>query len=437
MPEIEKPKVGAIIKLTIDRLSIGGRGVGRFGPWVVFIPETIAGEEVEAKISKVKKNYLEAQLLGVLRRSEFRIEPPCPIAGKCGGCGWQHIEYSEQLRQKFLLVKEAMTKFSGLGEEEIGNLVQKVIPSPSEFRYRNRIQVHVSGERIGYHARGTNNLIEIKDCLIAEEGLSARLKTLGVELMQSRDRRSSVFTKQNRQRRIELFRTEQGIVDWREESGSFGREAGEQGTTSLFEGNLFSQVNQGQNLRLIAYVTELCRSLVVESGLTKIYDLYSGNGNFTFPILEALSIQAVAVEINQKSTEIANSKSLQKGMGDRLEIQCSDVAEFLASNAIHKEEFVLLDPPRTGCDPKVLSSLLGWDGWGDNDRSDEDMISKNKGSKGSTGPGAIVYVSCHPVTLARDLKILLGDGKYRVRSLQPFDMFPQTDHVEVVAVLVR
>jgi 23S rRNA (uracil1939-C5)-methyltransferase len=391
MNESSRLRPGSRLTVQVDRLAVGGKGVCRHEGLVIFVPDVIPGEKIEIEITRAKKNFAEARLVEIVEVSPQRVTPPCEYVGQCGGCSWQHIAYDEQLRWKKEMVAEALAKFSGFPANTIRDLVADILPSPQAFRYRNRIQVHLDQNRVGFHQRGSHRLIEIKDCLIADETLTRLFN----ELRSERHSKAS---------RLELFMSESG-------------KAAIRGTEGSEDETAFAQVNTAQNDVLIRYVE---KAFVTEGADTvtdlKIFDLYAGNGNFTFPLAVRFSqAEVTSVELNHRSVETARKIAAKKFAGQpprRLRIEEADVAVFLSCIGDLNDAFVLLDPPRTGCAPEVMRALV------------------------SAVPRAIVYVSCHPVTLGRDLHFLSEAG-YELVSIQPVDMFPQTDHVETVVVARR
>jgi 23S rRNA (uracil1939-C5)-methyltransferase len=392
---------GTRFQLKIDRLSVGGRGVGRHEGIVVFVADVIAGESVEVELTKVKKNFAEAKLLEVRNPSPWRVKPPCPYVGTCGGCSWQHIAYEEQLRTKRELVIESLTKFSGFDVSAPG-LVGETVPSPLQFRYRNRVQVHLERGAVGFHQRSSNRIVPIVDCLITDERLCALFSEL----------RSPTWARKA-DHRVELFLSER-------------LQASIRGTEGAEDETAFSQVNSGQNEHLIDYVLNRFRESVEtlkeaeasvpsrdEGRALHILDLYAGNGNFTLPLARAFPQASIgSAELNPRSVKQARERAQAEFPGRTLDIEEADVADTVAHHPAIGETIVLLDPPRVGCAPEVMAALA------------------------EARPPVVIYVSCHPVTLARDLKAL-ANGTYRIASVQPFDMFPQTDHVETVVVMHR
>lgn len=389
---------GDRLNVHVDRLSVGGRGVARHQGLVIFIDLAAPDEDVEIELSNVKKNFAEARLIRVIKTSPHRVTPPCPVAGVCGGCNWQQVSYPEQLKQKRALVIESLRKFSGFALSE--QQVAEVVASPNEFRYRNRIQLHHSGPRAGFHKRGSHEIVDIDDCPITEKKIACEIPRIKKEFVH------------RKAGRIELYLSQDGEFSVRDLSSTDERAADNQNLDEV--GPAFAQVNTAQNIRLIDFVIERLKISVDRSRPAKIYDLYAGSGNFTFPLARALpELPLIAVELNKESVERATAVIERdfKHHRDICFVQ-SDVGAYLAGHSLGNEivsqaSAVLLDPPRTGCGPEVMASLA------------------------SARPQEIVYVSCHPVTLSRDLQALSQCG-YGVEVIQPFDMFPQTDHVETV-----
>ena len=158
-----KIRVGQEIDVEINDIGFGGRGVGRIDGVACFVPGVIEKEKVRVKIAKVKSRMMEAWLLEVLEPSPYRIEPPCPVFLKCGGCSYQHIDYSHQLQIKETQLREALRRLGGLSEPP----VKPMIASPEPYGYRNRIAVHVRDGNVGFYAEGSNRVIPVKKCLIA------------------------------------------------------------------------------------------------------------------------------------------------------------------------------------------------------------------------------------------------------------------------------
>lgn len=392
---------GQTIQVTIDRLSVGGRGVGRFESFVVFVPDTAPGERVEVEITFVKKSFSEGRLIKVLDRSSSRVKPPCPVAGICGGCNWQHLNYPTQILWKRELVRESLRKFSGF-DVSSEDRVQPVISSPDEFRYRNRVQFHHENGKLGFFQRGSHRIVDIQDCPITETAITTLIPEF----------RSRFHGKPAG--RFEAYISEEGPVHLRgpglnEKSEQDDSDQDEQGGLSFS----FSQVNTKQNTQLVQAVVAIFKELGKSHSEPQVFDLYSGAGNFSFPLLEALpNATLTAVELNSQSVQRGRAQSALKYPNRDVRWFANDVLTFLNQNKLPEGSLVLIDPPRTGCDPDVMRQLA------------------------SSKISYLVYVSCHPVTLARDLAFLREAG-FGLDRVQPFDMFPQTDHVETLVLLSR
>lgn len=376
-------KAGSQIKVKVEKLAIGGAGVARHEGLVVFIPQAAPNEELLVELTLVKKNFSEARILEILSPSPFRRTPPCPVANVCGGCNWQHIDEAEQLRQKELLVLETIKKFNRDLEFEYLP-IQK---SPRSLRYRNRIQPKYANDNFGFFARNSHAIVPITDCPITETTLTDRFAEVKKWI---RDQKKPGLQK------LEMYISEDNEVRY--------------GLISDDDDGIgFSQVNRFQNVDLIQTVLDWTRG----DDYPHIWDFYSGAGNFTFPLAEAwTSASVTGVELNPKLVERGRAKSRDS----RIEFIKSDVESFLLKTKPKPQDLVILDPPRAGASEPIMRALL------------EARARK------------IIYISCHPVSLARDLQWFFAHAqkmgiKAQLTRVQAFEMFPQTDHVETVVEL--
>ncbi len=345
--------------------------MGRVDGIVVFVAGAAPQERVRARVLSRKARFIEAEVVEVLQPSTARREPPCPIANQCGGCSWQHVTYSEQLKQK-----------QGILESSLRGLIKyrpfEILPmlgAPAEFNYRNRIQVHVEGSRLGFFAKGSHRLVETRECAISEPLINERLAALNAADLAGA-------------RRIELALDElTGQVVLRRDRDP--------------QAALFGQVNRLQNEVLLKLVLS-----AIAGRPSWMLDLYAGSGNISIPLSAAFPDTPVhAVELSRESVQIGKAKGIAG-----IEWSAQDVAEFLRGFKCPKGEgCVVLDPPRPGCDVAVIQSLK------------------------RLSPKQIVYVSCNPSTFARDAERLIQDGQYSVATVQGLDMFPQTEHIELIA----
>lgn len=363
---------GVRVSVKIEKITPGGgRGLARYEGLVIFVPFSAPLDQLEVEIVKRHKSYAEAKIISIEKESPIRIKPHCPYFEKCGGCNLQmmSVEAQEKSKQSFLIDMATALKV------EKG----RVLPlegSPKSLRYRNRIQLHQKGKEVGYHQKKSNKIINIEDCLIADESLTKKIEEL---------------KKENSTQRLELaLNTENQVVV---------RKKGSKNPKDLF----FSQVNEGVNQKIIQSLTEKFKGLNPKP--TSILDLYAGSGNLSNTLSETLgSFQVVAVELSSEA--VKKGKKLQS----KTKFECASVSDFLVANT-HKFDLVIIDPPREG--------LKG---------VDFKQIFKTQAQN-------IFYLSCNISTLSRDLENFSED--YEVKSLQGFDMFPQTDHLEVLAHLVK
>lgn len=361
------------LTLKIDSLSyFGGRGVGRHEGVVVFVPGGVPGDLVEVQITGEKPRFLEGEILKVIEPSPHRREAPCPVFGKCGGCSWQHVDYSVQIAQKEKILADSLKKIAK--SRAIPWL--PFVPAPNEFHYRNRIQLHFRNGQAGFFAKRTRDLVPIDKCWIAEQKLNDKLANLS-----EFERKSS---------RLELaVQPDGGVVVMAEKRDP--------------EEALFSQVNTAQNENLI-------RNLLgeIKTEPRWIVDLYAGAGNLTFPLAQRFpSLSVTAVELSASSV----AQGRRRMHGERIDWRTGDAARVMRDfQAPAGAGLVVLDPPRIGASREMIATVVKWK------------------------PKQILYVSCNPTTFARDAELFLESG-FVLESVRGLDMFPQTEHVELIASL--
>jgi tRNA/tmRNA/rRNA uracil-C5-methylase (TrmA/RlmC/RlmD family) len=370
-------QIGARLGLTIDDIAFGGEGVGRVNDFVVFVPFVLVGEVVEIEITEVKKQFARAKLLRVEKPSTERVEPACRYFGKCGGCQYQHIEYTAQLRLK---QKQIADLFERVGKFS-PDLVAAVIPCPQPFGYRNRIMVRSQWNKpeqklnIGF-VRGDCGLVEdIEECKIAEPALNEQLQHVRAHPPPRGGLKVVLRTQPE---------------NWDVPPDSF------------FQNNFF----------LLPKLVETVREFLSAGGSRHLVDLYCGVGFLGIELADAVE-SFIGVEYDQRAIQSArrNAAARKIGNGEFFAKAVEDVLPELSKQFSPPITTVLLDPPRKGCLPQTLKMLR------------------------EAGPAQIIYVSCHPATMARDLNILCADGVFDLARVQPLDMFPQTQHVECVADL--
>lgn len=370
----------------IEKMAVGGDGVARIQykdkKLVVFVSKSAPKDILKIKIIQAEKNFLLASIIEVVTPGPSRRTPPCEYALTCGGCSWQQISDEEQLIQKESLLAELFQKFLPLVSYKLLPTVQ----SPKVFDYRNRIQLKSQNGALGYFADKSHELVDINYCLIAEKRISDEIPKLKTSLKTS-DQLIKYELKINQN---DLF-----------EVGKIGQKG---------EGLSFSQVNTSLNQLLVNSVLELTKKTSAKA----ITELYAGSGNFSFAIVKDNPTALLeAVEMNPDLTVAATKTLAQLGLQKKLTFFTSDCDLFVKRRSV-SSELVLLDPPRAGCSDIVLEKIA------------------------AQFPENIIYISCHPVSLVRDLqKLGVDKDKYKIEHLQIFNMFPQTDHFETLVWLTK
>jgi 23S rRNA (uracil1939-C5)-methyltransferase len=360
-------------ELKIEDVAFGGKGVARDVGKAVFIPFTIDGERVTAKIVREKKQFAEAELVEVLEPSAERVAAPCPYFGRCGGCSYQHISYNHQLELKARQVEQAMRRIGKMPEPPI----RPIVPSPLPYGYRNRITVHAQDEIVGFYRRDVHELMDIAQCPIAMPEVNDALAQL------------------------RATRPRDGHYSLRAHSGP----------------RVFAQTNDAVADALADFIATILSS---ETGL--LVDAFCGAGFFTkrfAPQFERVigidwdrfAIDAARKDARPNETYIAGDVAIELEKASRngafqtadKENQRSGERRSLMSYAL------IVDPPATGLTPELRRVIL------------------------DSSPRTMIYVSCNPPTLARDLAEL--QQRFAIVSITPFDMFPQTAEIEVAVHL--
>lgn len=418
--------------LTVEKIVNGGAGLAYHKGRVVFIPHTAVGDRVLCRIVKEKKHYLEAVLVELLEPGARRRVPPCPVAGSCGGCQWQHIDYREQCRWKEELFRDTLVRQCGVDREAVGSLVA----APNEWFYRSRVQVKchdtAAGFITGFYRPKSRFVIAVDECRIIDPSLNRlllRLRSLfdgspfasripQIDLAIDDRLHCAATVHYLGDDRTGLVRLLSGAcldADLLIQTGTKsslevvqGRgvlriQVGEPVSRLDYSVGSFAQINLEQNRRLVDNVVAAASLSHGDS----VVDLYCGMGNFTIPLARS-GAAVVGIEESAASIARAIDNARLNNVQCRFICGCA-ISEYRQLATRKRVDLLLLDPPRAGAF-EVMK-----------------MVVENP-------PRRIIYVSCDPQTLARDLKPLLHSG-YRLVSSQPFDLFPQTYHCESVTVL--
>ena len=450
------------VTLTIDRLGYRAEGVARHEGFTVFVVGALPGEVVKANIVSVQKSFATAHVIDFLSSSAQRVTPACPVYEACGGCQLQHASYPLQVAMKEQTVIDSLTRIGKWEEQDVRSSMTPLRKMEDPWRYRNKVTLAVANvaERLitGYVKEGTHDVIEAPECLIRPVSfdrlsafLTAQFEGFGFTPYEEESRSGDLrqwIVRENQEgelmvvlvmtslpenklltlcRRADAFCRQQGY-----RLGSVVVHVAPPGTKTIWarEGKVlwgkaflnetigdlkfrlssrsFMQVNERQ-MRVL-YEEALQAAQLTEHD--HVWDLYCGIGTIT--LLAAQHAKHVTgIEVVEEAVADAKENAKRNGLTN-VTFLAGD-AEKLVTDRLEngdRPDVVLLDPPRAGCDRTVLEGIL------------------------RAAPQRIVYVSCNPATLARDLRIL-ADGGYALRSIVPVDMFPQTSHVEMVVLITR
>jgi len=362
-----------IVDLKIEDVAFGGKGVGRENGKAVFVPFTIDGEMISAQITREKKQFAEAEVVDLQERSPHRVNPECPYFGRCGGCSYQHIDYEHQLAIKWRQVRDVLQRIGKFKDIPM----RPIIPSPISYAYRNRITVHAQNGVIGFFRRDSHRLIDIERCPISLDEVNQALTEL-----RTRAPRDGHYT-------------------LRAQSGP----------------RVFSQANDAVANALRDLIARL---LPGDQGL--LIDAYCGAGFFAKRLLEKFE-RIIGIDWDKFAIAAAMENATGKEnyiVGD-VDVELKrllqiDGVEAAVSAAIRggiagdtPATTVIVDPPATGLTENVRQALI------------------------DAAPATLIYVSCNPPTLARDLREM--EQKFTIESVTPLDMFPQTAEIEVAVHL--
>ena len=372
-------QVGSRHIVTIQDIAFGGEGVGRIGEFVVFVPFVALGESVEVELTEVKKRFGRAKLLRVITPSVDRVEPLCQYFGDCGGCQYQHIAYPAQLAIKHKQIRDLFQRMADLNPD----LVQPVVPCLQEYGYRNRIMIRSQwdktkqGLNIGFIRADNRLVVDIQECKISEPELSRQIQ----RVRENPPPKGGIKV----------------VLRIAPENWAVPRD-------SFFQNNFI----------LLPKLVEGVRDCLRANGAKYLIDVYCGVGFFALENADLVE-RFIGVELDRPAIQAARQNAKNRGVqnGEFVDGRAEEILPRLLEQFPANDTVVILDPPRTGCPPESIELLR------------------------QIRPKQIVYVSCHPATLARDLKLFSEGGLYKVERVTPYDMFPQTQHVECVANLIR
>ncbi|MFC7373612.1 23S rRNA (uracil(1939)-C(5))-methyltransferase RlmD [Fictibacillus iocasae] len=449
-------EVGQTIPLTIKRLGINGEGVGFFKKTVVFVPGALPGEEITAVITKVFPNRAEANVKKLRKASKDRITPPCPIYEECGGCQLQHLSYAAQLREKQDIVRQAFERYTKISPDKLP--LKETIGMENPWDYRNKSSFQAgreNGEVIaGLYSGNSHKLVDIEACLVQHPDtnkvtneVKRILKDLNIPMHPDKAKRAAVRTivvrTAFRSNGLQLALVTSGehllkkdlfVAEMKKRLPivtSIVQNVNDQKTSLIFgdttlplsgsetikeklgelsfelSARAFFQLNPKQTVVLYDEVKKQAKL----TGKEKIVDAYCGSGTIGL-WLAPFAKEIRGMDVIEESIKNARENAENHGFTQAL-FETGKAEKWLPKwlNEGWKPDVVVVDPPRTGCDQQFLSTVL------------------------KIKPKRMVYVSCNPSTLAKDVHMLINGG-FALEEITPVDMFPQTSHIETVCTLV-
>ena len=431
---------------TMEITGVGekGEGIGRVDGFAVFVPYALVGEVVEVLIVKVQKSYAFGKINAIIKPSPYRITPKCPVFYKCGGCDYHHCTYELELKNKKQKVKDCIERIGGL------DIAVEDVLGSTKMHYRNKSQFPVTPDGIGFYAQRSHRVVTADNCLIQNEKANRVIEIVGdfmrdfhvkpYDEATGRGVVRHIFTRctltgqtmvcivtatkdlKNSDSLVSMLKSEFGEdvsviqnINSKNTNVILGKENillnGNEVVTDKI-GDLYFEISPHSFFQINPEQTKVLYDKVVElgefDGTERVLDLYCGIGTIGLYVSKHVE-SVVGVECVAPAIENAKKNAVLNGIKN---------AEFYVGNAEDMAEkfpdsdVIIIDPPRKGCDPKLLETI------------------------NEISPKKIIYVSCNPATLARDLKILDGYG-YNADMVYPVDMFPRTGHVESVAMLQK
>ena len=440
---------GDVLEFTIESVGMDGEGVAKQDGMVIFVPFTLVGEIVKCEITFVKKSFAKAKVIKLLKASEHRVNPICPHFRKCGGCDMQHINYQRQLEIKKENIINCFKKYAGLDVN-----INEVVPSKDIFYYRNKAQFPLFERNgkvcLGFYKEKTHDFVEIEKCFLLDSWCD---KITTAFLKVANDLKLTCYNEKTHKgllrhlvlRKLNNIVSITIVVNSKKfnYTENFVKELSKIGIkfslyvsynterTNLIMSNanilygdkdiqteilkIKTFVNPMSFMQINDYIRDMIytkvKDLVFESKSKIVVDSYSGVGVLS-NIIASIADKVYGIEIVPQAVTNANQLAKTNGFDKKIINICGDSAVELPKLAeqLNNQDFItILDPPRKGCDQKVLEGLL------------------------KAKPSKIIYISCNPATLARDVALLKQN--YKITLLEPYDMFPNTSHIETLVCL--
>lgn len=404
----------------IERLDHQGRGITYINGKIAFVKDTLPGEEIELKIIKENSKLIEAEPTSFLKESQLRVKELCPYYKECGGCNLLHMSYEEQIKYKQSKIVDVMKKYADINSE----VIKQIVPCDRQFHYRNKVTLKVK-EKLGYFKEKTYELIPIEKCLLVNDKINEIIKILNgyTDLSNIKEVVIKSFTDKETMLIIYLQEDEinENLLDYlsRHVDNIIVYDNNKKMIKRIGKGNIiaklkekqfkigansFFQVNMDQTLKIYDKIADYLSKIEDST----VLDLYCGVGSIGLYSVSNYA-KLIGVEIVPEAIENAKTNAELNSMGNTKFLVGDTKTILMHSN--YKADTIIVDPPRAGLDKSVI----------------EDIKKIN--------PNMLIYLSCDPITLARDLKLL--SDLYDVEELIPYDMFPNTHHVETLVKLTK
>ena len=396
--------------IEITSLDHNGRGLGKLNNKIVFVENCLPGEIVDLRIIKEKKNFIEAEVKNIIKKSKNRIDSPCPYFDTCGGCDLLHMSYDDQIKFKQNKIENIISKYLNTKIK-----INDIVKSDDNFYYRNKTTFQVK-EKIGFYKNKTYEIVPIKKCLISNKTINSTIKYLEQLDLQNINKITCratdnelmiILETNNLNLNIDILKEIATSIYMKTNKG-YKLVYGNKYITNLLNKykylvspESFFQINENICLKLYSKIKEY----VGEN--KNVLDLYCGTGSIGIFVSENNNV--LGIEINDSAIKDA-IKNIELNNLKNIEFICGESGNTL-NNIKFNPDAIIVDPPRSGLSKETIDNILKFN------------------------PDTLIYVSCDPMTLVRDLNLL--NNKYNIVELTPYDMFPNTKHVECLVLLKK
>ena len=371
------------MQITIEKLDNLGRGICYINNKITFVDNALPNEIVDIDIYKETKKYNLGKVISYIKTSKDRVAPPCKYYDICGGCHIMHMSYQKQLSFKENKVKEILKKYGNVEEDKIKDIVYN-----DEYGYRNKITLHTKDNKLGLYKRKSNDIVEIDKCLLVNNNINNQINKFRKEKLYTNEDItirgvSDILTSLDKEKKyiIDEICNKKFIVS----------------TESFYQ----------INYKLVSSLYTKVISYLKDKNFNKILDLYCGTGTIGIIASDYVK-EVIGIELN-KSSYLDSLKNKKLNKVNNIEFINGKVEAYI--NEFNGIDAIIVDPPRKGLDKSIIDNII------------------------KIKPELLIYVSCDPITLARDIKLL--SSSYNIEEITPFDMFPNTYHCESVCLLER